>query len=137
MQPAAPAPSLLRSFLQAGGSYPFVLIPLALMLTLWGLINLAFVRNRFALAAQAVLSFAPLAYACVGLVGALTRFQALTTAPGPPHPEGVAETMLLAILLGLLGSTSTAVPAVIGICALARNLRAPASVIGKDVIGEI
>ena len=52
MQPAVPPveKSMVLTFLDAGGFYPLVLIALAVMLTLWGLVNLAAVRNRLALA---------------------------------------------------------------------------------------
>jgi hypothetical protein len=39
--------------------------------------------------------------------------------------------------LRLLGAISTAIPAVVGIFALARNVGAPARPIGKGVVGEL
>ena len=88
MQPVAPVrqQSLLYHFIQVGGPYPLALVFLALILTLWGIINLSVVKNRFALAAQALLSFSPMALALFGLILAFREFQTLAQHLAPATP---------------------------------------------------
>jgi hypothetical protein len=126
MQGAPPKQSLLMFVIQSGGGYCLWIVLLGGFLTLWGLINLAFVKNRGSLIAQALLSFAPLGLAFLGLCYSLQRFVIQVNAAGVPQPEDVATNTALAILSGLTGATAAGVPGVIGVLALARNLRRPA-----------
>jgi hypothetical protein len=116
-------PSLLLFLLREGGGAGLALAALGVLLTVWGFINLGFVTRRGTLVTQALVSFLPLSLAFVGMCVYFSRFMELAAAPGSSRPEDVARTMSLLIILGLTGSVSTIVPAVIGIIALARNLR--------------
>jgi hypothetical protein len=127
MQGAAPKQSLLMFVLQTGNGISLPIVALGGLLTLWGLINLAFVKNRGVLIAQALLSYAPLALSFLGLFIAFNRFLVLAAAAGPIDPEEVAQSTALGLMCGLAGTISTAVPGVIGVLAMARNLRRPAT----------
>ena len=127
MPGAAPKQSLLMFVLQTGNGISLLILLLGAFLTLWGLINLAFVKNRGVLIAQALLSYAPLGVSFLGLFIAFNRFLIQAVANAPLRPEEVAQNTALGLLCGVSGTMSTAIPGVIGVFALARNLRRPAT----------
>jgi hypothetical protein len=131
--------SLLLFLLKVGGGAGIGLVALGGLLTLWGLINLGFVKRRGALVSQALLSFLPISLAFVGMCVSAFRLLDMATAPRSTRPEVVADTMAFALILGLFGSASTVVPALLGIVALARNLRATEEdrVRAKNVSGGV
>ena len=118
--------SILSVLLREGGPQGFGIVVLGLVLTLWGLINLALVRNRGMLVAQAFLAFLPLGVAFLAMCNGLSAFLELASAAGPPpRPELIAQTAVYAIANGIFGATATAVPAIIGIAALSKNRSSP------------
>jgi len=117
--------SIVSALLREGGPQAFGFIVLGLVLTLWGLVNLALVRNRGMLCAQALLSFVPLGVGFVNMCNGLSLFLDLASAiGGPAQPEVVAQTAVYAIANGIFGSASTGIPAIIGIIALSKNASA-------------
>ena len=130
-----PTKSILRYLIEVGGADCFPIVLFSMVLIVWGLVNLAVVKNRWALLLQALLSFGPSFLACLGLIGSFVRFRNLATSPGPVQPEELGQVMSIGIVLGIVGSASTAIPAIIGILALARNVRPPAP--DRKILGEI
>jgi hypothetical protein len=126
MQPAAPAPkvSLLRFFIEAAGPSGFLLIAISIGLIVWGLINLAFVKNRYALAIQAILSLSPAILSCFFLTQILLYILGQTGNAGPMDQSQIPQFVATALIGGIIGSAATVLPAFLGILALARNVGA-------------
>jgi hypothetical protein len=120
--PPAPRMSILRYLIESGGEIGFLLVVLSLFLILWGLINLLFVKNRAVLAAQALLSLAPAAFTCAGLIHLFIKAHAMMTTPGPVEPIVIANLISHSLVLGIVGTGSTTIPAFLGILALTKNL---------------
>jgi hypothetical protein len=137
MQGAPPKPSLLMFVIQSGGGYCLLILLLGALLTVWGLINLAFIKNRGSLIAQALLSFAPLGLAFLGSCYSLQRFMIQVNLPGPPWPSDFATNALVGIFSGLTGAMATGVPGVIGVFALARNLRRPSQALDGPMCSTV
>ena len=117
-----------------GGPDGFGILFLGVLLTLWGLLNLVLVRNRFVLFAQAVLSFLPLGLGVLALWNGLSLFR---TIGSPPGMEVVARLVGHAMVNAIFGAVSTGVAAIIGIVALSRNLSAEHTQPGaKNAVGD-
>jgi hypothetical protein len=121
--PAVQKLSMLEVVIRDCGPVGFIVLVVGLTLAVWGLANLVFVRNRAVLLAQVVRSFLPLLVGILGMGPGIFVF--LDMVGGRPLPEALARTVVHSLTTGICASAATALSAVVGIGALARNLASP------------
>ena len=107
--------------LRGGDAYGSVMISLGLLLTVWGMVNFFFVRNRLVLTLQALLSFLPATFALWGIHTAYVQFAQMAEATVAPKPIEFASMTVLAMGCGFWGIVSTMVPGFVGVLALSKS----------------
>lgn len=111
--------SELTFLLRAGDGYGSMLIGLGIVLTIWGWLDLLFVRNRTVLILHALLSFTPGLLALWGIHSAYEAYTAMAVSPTPPKPAEFAAAINLAMACGIWGIAGTVVSGFFGVLALA------------------
>ncbi|HEV7279802.1 MAG TPA: hypothetical protein VGN57_06270 [Pirellulaceae bacterium] len=120
-------------FLLQNASAPLVLTLLVLSagLTVWGLVNVFFVRSPALLTLQALLSFVPGLLSIVGGFYAFFAFANLASAHSPEPPAAYAAVVSMGIACGIFGPLGSFLAGSLGILALAKvafaSREAPAS----------
>jgi len=107
--------------LRAGGAYGGLLLVMGLFLTLWGLIDLFFVRVRLVLTLHALLSFVPAILALWGIHTTYVRFAQMAMSTVAPKPTELASVTSFAMACGFWGILATAIPAILGVLALSKS----------------
>jgi hypothetical protein len=120
-QQLAPLPHLLR----AAGMVGWVIVALGLTLTAWGVINLLKRTGPTSLVLQSLCSLIPAVLAMAMAGAAYAEFVQIATAAEPPRPNVFADLIARGLFAGMIGPLASAVPAALGIAALARMKAAP------------
>lgn len=109
-------------WLLQNASAPLVLTLLVLgaILTVWGLVNLFFVRSPALLTLQALLSFVPGLLSIVGAFYAFFAFANLASAQSPEPPSAYAAVVSMGIACGILGPLVSFLAGSLGVLALAK-----------------